>query len=916
MIFERRLTLHELSIPPSVEWAPKSVWILARIVEGTAYWLPRGASARELQAGDVVAAAAQGGQSALRSSRLGPAKIQYFLVDSRALSGLLSIAEGRQLEKCISSPVPYFRVFGPDDPVAKEFARIASQPGGGLSRRCALLRLWVEAIAGLLASPLPESPAGDLHERFRRLIGDMSETELIGCSPAALASRLHCSERHLGRLFREEFGVPLHRRQMELRLLHARQLLANSDEKIITVAYESGFHHLGHFNAMFKRRFGMTPSEWRHQQIQKHHVRPREQITRIAAFATAMVVLFLGLALPAFPQTKSPDAAPGAKVPSASAPTNTVRSFEVQHYDVEGNTVLKPDIIGDALARGTNAFGRAVTIEDIRAAVGRLQAAYRERGYVTVSVTLPQQQITNATIKIRIIEGTLAAINVTGNRYFSSNNVLRALPGLRTNMLLNSHVLQREMDAANENKDRQIYPVIGPGPDPGTSSLQLKVKDRLPLHVHLELNNVSTPGTPDLRMVAAAQYNNLWDLEHQVGVQYSFSPEKQKLQDIYSSSPFDSPLIANYSGYYRMPLGGLPSVQEQIDSNPSTFGYSEVTHQFRLPPAAGHPEIIFYASRATADTGLQFGPVTQQSSTNSGSVSITTQPSGENFTLNENLGTRISLPLPEVSGVRGTLSFGLDFKRYRLSSFNTNTTDFTTVIGTNIFGPVYTNIVTPIGSPPRYASVDYVPFNVGYDAAIPDKFGMTFFNANSSFNVFHSLSGNADFSNAAYTTNARYHYVTVNMGVSREQKIYKEWSILFRANGQWADGPLISNEQFAMGGTMGVRGYREGEVYGDSGWRVTVEPHTPYINLHATTRGGTAVPFLLRGSVFIDYGQIAAEPAAGFNHVLRFAGAGFGVTGQIENHLDARLTVAWPMLRINDITPGATRVYFGLGVQF
>ena len=49
MIFERRLTLHELSIPPSVEWAPKSVWILARIVEGTAYWLPRGASARELQ---------------------------------------------------------------------------------------------------------------------------------------------------------------------------------------------------------------------------------------------------------------------------------------------------------------------------------------------------------------------------------------------------------------------------------------------------------------------------------------------------------------------------------------------------------------------------------------------------------------------------------------------------------------------------------------------------------------------------------------------------------------------------------------------------------------------------------------------------------------------------------------------------
>jgi hemolysin activation/secretion protein len=59
---------------------------------------------------------------------------------------------------------------------------------------------------------------------------------------------------------------------------------------------------------------------------------------------------------------------------------------------------------------------------------------------------------------------------VTGNRYFSTNNVRRALPSLRTNVLLNTRWLQPELDRANANADRQIYPVVSPGPEPGTTT--------------------------------------------------------------------------------------------------------------------------------------------------------------------------------------------------------------------------------------------------------------------------------------------------------------------------------------------------------------------------------------------------------------------------------------------------------------
>ena len=95
----------------------------------------------------------------------------------------------------------------------------------------------------------------------------MPDAELATRSLPQLAGQLPCSERHFSRLFREQFGVPLRARQTELRLQRARQLLQDPGIKIINVASESGYRHLGLFNAMFKKRFGMTPSEWRQQNV-------------------------------------------------------------------------------------------------------------------------------------------------------------------------------------------------------------------------------------------------------------------------------------------------------------------------------------------------------------------------------------------------------------------------------------------------------------------------------------------------------------------------------------------------------------------------------------------------------------------------------------------------------------------------
>jgi AraC-like DNA-binding protein len=53
--------------------------------------------------------------------------------------------------------------------------------------------------------------------------------------------------------------------RMEMRLLKAVTLLRDPNAKVINVAQECGFNHLGLFNASFKRRFGTSPGLWRNQ---------------------------------------------------------------------------------------------------------------------------------------------------------------------------------------------------------------------------------------------------------------------------------------------------------------------------------------------------------------------------------------------------------------------------------------------------------------------------------------------------------------------------------------------------------------------------------------------------------------------------------------------------------------------------
>lgn len=248
---------------PSCEWTPSAPgWTVVRVAEGMGYSL-QGGGARELKAGDGFVAT-ETAHLVLRASQLGPLKLEFFCVQPQFLNGLITVAEGHQLMQAGKNTAARAIAFDGTDPVGQKFSRLVARPQReNLTMRSALLQLWSQSVSGVLQTQPAEDCSHKLRERFAQLVAQMPDAELATRSLTELAGQIHCSERHFSRLFRHEFGVSLRARQTELRLQRASQLLASPDVKIASVAHASGYRHIGLFNVMFKKQFGMTPSAWR-----------------------------------------------------------------------------------------------------------------------------------------------------------------------------------------------------------------------------------------------------------------------------------------------------------------------------------------------------------------------------------------------------------------------------------------------------------------------------------------------------------------------------------------------------------------------------------------------------------------------------------------------------------------------------
>ena len=81
-------------------------------------------------------------------------------------------------------------------------------------------------------------------------------------SLAALARSAHCSAGQLARIFPALTGFSIHGYQQHIRLRASLQLLRETPFDLCTVAAQLGFASHSHFSTVFRRQFGISPSEF------------------------------------------------------------------------------------------------------------------------------------------------------------------------------------------------------------------------------------------------------------------------------------------------------------------------------------------------------------------------------------------------------------------------------------------------------------------------------------------------------------------------------------------------------------------------------------------------------------------------------------------------------------------------------
>jgi len=184
--------------------------------------------------------------------------------------------------------------------------------------------------------------------------------------------------------------------------------------------------------------------------------------------------------------------------------------------------------------------------------------------------------------------------------------------------------------------------------------------------------------------------------------------------------------------------------------------------------------------------------------------------------------------------------------------------------------------------------ISYASFSAGYNLSVRESSRVWSWSTSGVFGI-PGLGGTREkFSDKCF--GCKPNFAILRMDGSLQQNIPGGFFALLQLAGQYSADPVISNEQFLLGGVHSVRGYLEAEDLGDVGARGSVEFHVPnYLP--------TWMPFRVSPFVFYDAGQISYQeplPSQPSASTLRSWGAGLGMNAW--NFLSASLTWADPLV--------------------
>lgn len=251
------------------------------------------------------------------------------------------------------------------------------------------------------------------------------------------------------------------------------------------------------------------------------------------------------------------------KLMPAYANKSEQAGFDLWELRVKGNSLLERAEI----ERTVYPFlGPKKSIDVVEQARSTLENIYQMKGYKTVTVDIPEQDVVNGVVYLQVVEGKISRLRVKDSRYFSLGKIKSSVPALAEGNVPNLIEMQAQLtELSKQTGDRTIIPIMRAGKTPGTIEVDLKVKDELPLHGSVELTGRNSQDTTRTRLTTSISYDNLWQKFHSASFMFQTSPENTDEVEV-------------FSGTYVMPIFNsdtrlaLYAVSSQSDSEIAQAG--------------------------------------------------------------------------------------------------------------------------------------------------------------------------------------------------------------------------------------------------------------------------------------------------------------------------------------------------------
>lgn len=174
----------------------------------------------------------------------------------------------------------------------------------------------------------------------------------------------------------------------------------------------------------------------------------------------------------------------GALQPAGIAAEGAANGVDVRQLPLLGTPAF------DAAVRPY--LGRPLTRGDLNAIVRIVQNTYRTGEHPFVDVGAPPQNVQSGVLQIVVTEYRVGAIEVTGNKHFSTR-LIQGMSDLKSGETLTLPRLRQALDDYNQNPFLTVDGVVRPGQATGTTDLVLEAHDRLPVRVYGGYDNQGVP---------------------------------------------------------------------------------------------------------------------------------------------------------------------------------------------------------------------------------------------------------------------------------------------------------------------------------------------------------------------------------------------------------------------------------------